>query len=428
MEASHVSSDTILNGRYRLVAQHGSGGMAVIYRATDLRLGRQVAIKILRPSLTTNAELIARFRNEARSIANLQHPNIVSVYDVGDVTDGQRGTTTHFMVMEFVEGQDLKRIIKDGGALPVDRALSLAIQICAGIGFANRAGIVHADVKPQNVLVTRDDTVKVTDFGIAQVFTDQQPDQKQAVVWGSPHYFSPEQARGDKPTPASDVYSIGIVMFEMLAGRYPYEGANQQELALAHIRDRIPMVTEFAPSVPAGLAQIIFKTMSKDPSQRYRTADQLGNILTSYRDRELNGRSSAPAYAPPAGQTVRPVPPPAWSPPAGQSAPLPAPPSYPPAGQTQRYDLAPRAPGQPIYGPQQPPVYGATPPTPPQAGQPSSFNASQRSGPVYGAHNTRGPSAPQSSFDLVTIALAVLAFFAVACLIPLYIAALGARF
>lgn len=425
-----MSSDTILNARYRLIAQQGSGGMAVIYRATDLRLGRQVAVKILRPSLTTNPELIARFRNEARSIANLQHPNIVSVYDVGDVTDEQRGTTTHFMVMEFVEGQDLKRIIREAGALPVDRALALAIQICAGIGHANRAGIVHADVKPQNVLVTRGDVVKVTDFGIAQVFTDQPTAQKQAVVWGSPHYFSPEQARGDKPTPASDVYSIGIVMFEMLASRYPYEGANQQELALAHIRDRIPMVTEYTPAVPPGLAQIIFKTMSKDPNQRYRTADQLGNILTSYRDRELNGRSSA-AFAPAQGQTVQPVPPPVWSaPPAQPPASIPAPPAaYPQAGQTQRYGLEPLAPGQQAYSPQQSAAaYRGAPTPPPPPSQQSGYSAAQRSQQAYGAQSSRGPAAASSPFDLVTIALAVLAFLAVACLVPLYIAALSARF
>lgn len=417
-----MSSDSILNGRYKLTAQQGSGGMAVIYRATDMRLGRQVAVKILRPSLTTNADLIARFRNEARSIANLQHPNIVSVYDVGEVVDEQRGTTTHYMVMEFVEGQDLKKIIKEAGAMPVERALSLAIQICAGIGFANRAGIVHADVKPQNVLVTRDQVVKVTDFGIAQVFNDQQPAQKQAVVWGSPHYFSPEQARGDKPTPASDVYSIGIVMFEMLASRYPYEGANQQELALAHIRDRIPLVTEMNPAVPASLAQIIFRTMSKDPTQRYRTADQLGAVLTAYRDREMSVRTSPSVAAPPV-QGVQPIPPPAWSAPQN---PIPQPPQYVPAAQTQRYDLAPRAPGSPAYG-QQPPVYGAAPVPAPQ-GQPSGFNPAQSSQPMYGAHSSR-PIGPRSSssLDLVTIALAFLAFMSVVCLIPLWIGAIQAR-
>ena len=425
-----MSSDTILNSRYRLDAQQGSGGMAVIYRATDLRLGRRVAVKVLRPSLTTNPELIARFRNEARSIANLQHPNIVAVYDVGEQADPQRNATTHYMVMEFVEGTDLKRIIKEAGALPVDRALALAIQICAGIGFANRAGIVHADIKPQNVLVTKDDTVKVTDFGIAQVFSDQQPDQKVAVVWGSPHYFSPEQARGEKPTPASDVYSIGIVLFEMLAGRYPYEGANQQELALAHIRARIPMVTELNPAVPPGLAQIIFKTMSKDPGQRYRQADQLGNILTSYRDRELNARPATPGspYAPPQSQSVQPIPPPVWSAPPAQPIPSAPPPVYPAAGVTQQYGLAPRAPGAPVPSarPAAPANYGNVPAPPPPRNQPSMGAPPQNSGPMYGSQRMP-PAIHESPFDAVTIALAVLAFMAVACLIPLYLAVLQAR-
>ncbi len=236
-----MANETVLNGRYRLVAQQGSGGMAVIYKAIDQALGRTVAVKILRPSLTNDPAFLARFRNEARSVANLAHPNIVTVHDVG--SDGP----THYIVMEFVEGTDLKRIIKAEGALDIDRALNLAIQICGGIGFAHRAGLVHADVKPQNMLVTKEDVVKVTDFGIAQALSDAQPGEKQQVVWGSPHYFAPEQARGEKPTPASDVYSIGIVIFEMLTGRLPYTGANQQELALAHIRDRIPMVTEFNP-------------------------------------------------------------------------------------------------------------------------------------------------------------------------------------
>src|SRR5690606_11411191 len=202
--------ETILNGRYRLVAQQGSGGMAVIYKAVDQLRGRTVAVKVLRPSLTADPMFVARFRSAARSVANLSHPNIVTVHDVG--SDGQ----TNYVVLEYVEGQDLKRIIRSEGMLSVDLALDLAIQICAGIGFAHRAGIVHADVKPQNILVTADYRVKVTDFGIAQALTDTQPTQRQDVVWGSPQYFAPEQARGEKPTPASDVYAIGIILFEML--------------------------------------------------------------------------------------------------------------------------------------------------------------------------------------------------------------------
>lgn len=274
------NNETILKGRYRLLAQQGSGGMAVIYKAQDLELSRIVAVKILRPSLTTDPTFLTRFKNEARSIAGLGHPNILGIHDVG--SDGP----TQFIVMEFVDGTDLKKIIKTENKLGIERSLQIAIQICAGIGFAHRAGLVHADVKPQNMLVTRNDVVKVADFGIAQAFSDTQPaGERQQVVWGSPHYFAPEQARGERPTPACDVYSIGIVMFEMVTGRLPYVGENQQQLALAHIRDRIPLASEFNPEVPDALAQIIYKVMSKEPAARYRTADQLGHVLESYRDR-----------------------------------------------------------------------------------------------------------------------------------------------
>jgi len=425
-----MASDTVLNGRYRLVAQQGSGGMAVIYKAIDQALGRTVAVKILRPSLTNDPAFLARFRNEARSVANLAHPNIVTVHDVG--SDGG----THYIVMEFVEGTDLKKIIKAEGALGIDRALSLAIQICGGIGFAHRAGLVHADVKPQNILVTSEDVVKVTDFGIAQALSEPQPGEKQQVVWGSPHYFAPEQARGEKPTPASDVYSIGIVLFEMLTGRLPYSGANQQELALAHIRDRIPLVTEFNPQVPDSLARIVLKTMSKEPTARYRVADQLGHILVSYRDR---GRDETSEAARPAASQA---PPPQQNIPVQSSSPLPPPPSSPAwqptwqqgSGQqgvpmpqrmepspTQRYDLAPQAPS-------------AYPPRSGTPGQPSPFAAQQHSGNTsqqFTAYNsqplTRHPPKAASPFDAVTILLAILAFFAVACLIPLFIAVFQSR-
>ncbi|MEP7292604.1 MAG: protein kinase [Chloroflexota bacterium] len=417
-----MASETVLNGRYRLVAQQGSGGMAVIYKAIDQALGRTVAVKILRPSLTNDPAFLARFRNEARSVANLAHPNIVTVHDVG--SDGP----THYIVMEFVEGTDLKRIIKAEGALSIDRAINLAIQICGGIGFAHRAGLVHADVKPQNILVTKDDVVKVTDFGIAQALSsDAQPGEKQQVVWGSPHYFAPEQARGEKPTPASDVYSIGIVLFEMLTGRLPYTGANQQELALAHIRDRIPMVTEFNPNVPDSLARIVLKTMSKEPASRYRLADQLGHILASYRDRGRDETTEQRPIAPPAQsipiqsvQQSSPIPPPPsaatwqqnWQPGSGQVVPQRVEPT-----PTQRYDLAPQAPG---YATRQQ--------------QPSPFAAQQHSGNSSQLYTPPGYSQPihrqepSSPLDTVTILLAILTFFAVACLIPLFIAVFQARF
>jgi serine/threonine protein kinase len=250
-----MAGETVLNGRYQLVAQQGSGGMSVIYKAIDRALGRTVAVKILRPSLISDPTFLEKFRAEARAVANLSHPNIVTVYDVG--SDGP----THYIVMEIVEGQDLKKVIKTVGTLPIDRAVDLAIQICAGVGYAHRSGLVHADVKPQNILLTAADVVKVTDFGIAQALTDTQPQQRADVVWGSPHYFAPEQARGEAPAPQADVYAIGIVVFEMLTGRLPYAGANQQELAMAHIREPIPNISDINPAVPDRLSKMVYRAM-----------------------------------------------------------------------------------------------------------------------------------------------------------------------
>lgn len=274
-----TGQEKILNRRYRLDNQQGSGGMAVIYKATDLALGRVVAVKILRPSLTSDHSFLIRFRQEARNVANLAHPNIVTVHDVGQ--DGN----THYIVMEYIDGENLKDIIREDIPLSVDRVLDIAIQMCAGIGYAHRAGLVHADVKPQNILVTSENIVKVTDFGIAQALAMTKPEERQKVVWGSPHYFSPEQAQGEYPTPASDVYSIGIVLFEMLTGRLPFSGADQQELALAHIRKMPPRISELSPKVPTDLERIVQKALSKEPASRYRSADQLGRILIAYKEK-----------------------------------------------------------------------------------------------------------------------------------------------
>jgi serine/threonine-protein kinase len=468
------NNDTILNNRYRLVAQQGSGGMAVIYKAVDMELGRTVAIKILRPSLTDDPGLLARFRNEARSVANLNHPNIVTLYDVG--SEGP----TQYIVMEFVDGQDLKRIIKTEGILPVDRALKIASGICAGIGFAHRAKLVHADVKPQNILVTKDGIVKVTDFGIAQAFNAAKPGERVSVVWGSPHYFAPEQARGEQPTPASDVYSIGIVMFEMLTGRLPYTGTNQQELALAHIREQIPLVTQFNPAVPDTLAQIVYKVMSKDPNARYGQADQLGNVLEGYRDRGQQptmassvpvGRPNyapPPQYGPPAAQV--PPPPPQYTAPPGQPLPYSAPnqPAQPPLPYSQPNQPLPYSQPQPPAQPQyvQPPqqVPFTQPGTPPldltqRYGAPEAPNFGRLPTPGYNPHGQAAPpdanafqapqaappwasgnsqqmpprdldarDEPEAGLDWVTIVLAILAFLAVLGLIPLWIAVYIARF
>lgn len=276
----------ILNDRYQLLERAGSGGMSVVYRAQDVALGRIVAVKILHESLTSDDEFLHRFQKEAHAVANLSHPNIVTVHDIGQ--DGRR----YYIVMEYVEGWTLKEVIgrqgqNVGSPLALDRTLDLAIQLCAGIGYAHRANLVHCDVKSQNVLVTRDGRVKITDFGIARAMSETSLHQS-GVVWGTPQYFSPEQAAGEPPTPASDVYSMGVIIFEMLTGRLPFEADSQTALALKHLRATPPRVSEFNPAVPEQLELVVAKVLSKEPSGRYRTADQLGRVLIAYRENTLS--------------------------------------------------------------------------------------------------------------------------------------------
>ncbi|MBI5563675.1 MAG: protein kinase [Chloroflexi bacterium] len=269
-------ADYILNNRYRLLAQVASGGMAVVYKAHDLTLNRVVAVKILRENFADDSGFRARFQSEAQAAANLAHPNIVTVYDYGQ--DGNRA----YIVMEFVEGRDLKSVIRAESPLPMDRAIDLMAQACAALGHAHRAGLVHCDVKPQNLIVTPDGRLKVTDFGIARAISQSLP-QNVETVWGTPHYFSPEQAAGETPTPASDAYSLGVVMYEMLSGRLPFDADNHTDLAMQHLQDEPPPLTAINPAVPIQIEQIINRVMAKDPAARYRTADQFGRALMDYR-------------------------------------------------------------------------------------------------------------------------------------------------
>jgi len=284
------AQETVLNDRYRLLEQSGSGGMATVYKAHDLTLRRLVAVKVLHQRLTGDEVFLRRFQQEAHAAANLSHPNIVTVHDIGqeETAVGYR----HFIVMEYVTGRTLKSLIRQsveqrGRPLSVEQTLELGIQICAGIGYAHRAGLVHCDVKPQNVLITPDGRVKVADFGIARAMSQasrETADQWSGEqLWGTPHYFSPEQAAGEPATPASDVYAIGIILFEMLTGRLPFEAETTPALALKHMHEEAPLVTEFNPAVPVQLEQIIKKVLSKEPAGRYRTAGQLERILRSYR-------------------------------------------------------------------------------------------------------------------------------------------------
>ena len=263
----------LLNKRYQLEKNIGTGGMAIVYRARDLMLERNVAIKILRKDLSSDPSFRERFRQEAKAAANLYHPNIVTIHDFG-LDAGQ-----FFIVMENVAGKDLKSILQQRGRLKWEEAVSLMVQACAGIGYAHRAGLVHCDLKPHNLLVTSDMRLKVADFGIARALASIQPEEKADIVWGSPQYFSPEQARGEAPSPASDVYSLGVVLYEMVTGRLPFIASTASELAQMHREAQPTPPRILNPEIPEALNQILLKVLRKEPSARYRTADQLGRVL-----------------------------------------------------------------------------------------------------------------------------------------------------
>lgn len=271
-----MNEGDLLNQRYQLLERIGSGGMAEVFRARDLMLERSVAIKVLRADYSSSREFQERFRQEARAAANLSHPNIVTVHDFG-LDRGQL-----FIVMEHIPGTDMKTLIRKRGRFSVEEAIPLMVQACAGIGYAHRAGLVHCDVKPHNLLISPDKRLKVTDFGIARALATIRPGDRDDVVWGSPQYFSPEQARGQAPSPASDVYSLGVVLYEMLTGTLPFTASTAEELARMHIHFRPHPLAEYLPDAPPMLQQIVEKVLSKEPSARYRTADQLGRVLMRF--------------------------------------------------------------------------------------------------------------------------------------------------
>lgn len=271
-----MTEGTLLNDRYQLLERLGSGGMAEVYRARDVVLDRYVAIKVLREDYSDNEGFQSQFRLEARAAANLSHPNIVTVHDFGFADH------LLYIVMEYIPGKDLKQLIRERGRFTVQDGIPLLTQACAGIGYAHRAGLVHCDVKPHNMLVAPDGRLKVTDFGIARALATIAPTERTDVVWGSPLYFAPEQAAGEAPTPASDVYSLGVVLYEVLSGTPPFTASSADELARLHISARPVPIREYIPDIPSTLEEIIMKVISKEPSARYRTADQLGRVLLKF--------------------------------------------------------------------------------------------------------------------------------------------------
>ncbi|MTB65025.1 Stk1 family PASTA domain-containing Ser/Thr kinase [Streptococcus sp. zg-86] len=272
----------IFADRYRIVRQIGRGGMADVYLAKDLILdGEEVAVKVLRTNYQTDQIAVQRFQREARAMAELDHPNIVRISDIGE-EDGQQ-----YLAMEYVDGLDLKRYIKENAPLSNDEAVRIMGQILLAMRMAHTKGIVHRDLKPQNVLLTRNGTAKVTDFGIAVAFAETSLTQTNSML-GSVHYLSPEQARGSKATVQSDIYAMGIVLFEMLTGRIPYDGDSAVTIALQHFQKALPSVRESNPQVPQALENVVLKATAKKLAERYKTvAEMYADIASSLSSNRL---------------------------------------------------------------------------------------------------------------------------------------------
>ncbi|MEN1987516.1 Stk1 family PASTA domain-containing Ser/Thr kinase [Paenibacillus hubeiensis] len=261
-----------LGGRYEIIERVGGGGMALVYKAQDLLLNRFVAIKVLRQQFVHDEEFIRRFRREAQSAASLSHPNVVSIYDVGQEDD------VHYIVMEYVEGKNLNEIIKERAPLQVDEAVRIASQIADALDHAHHNQIIHRDIKPHNILIGRNGRVKVTDFGIARAVTSTTITQTGSVV-GSVHYFSPEHAKGIVTGEKSDLYSLGIVLYQMLTGQLPFLGESPISVALKHLQEEFDEPRKFNPLIPQSVENIILKSMRKNPHERYQSAREMQEDL-----------------------------------------------------------------------------------------------------------------------------------------------------
>lgn len=326
--------ERLLNGRYRLGPKLGDGGMAVVYRGFDSALGRQVAIKILREQYAADRTFVARFEREAQSVAALTHPNIINIFDVGFDPDGMAGRrgdpdrdratgpgVGHYFVMELIDGPNLKELIQARGSLPVEETVAILVQVLAGLGYAHARALVHRDIKPQNIMLTQDGTAKVTDFGIAKGLSDTTLTDV-GFGMGTVHYISPEQARGEPATPASDLYAVGVMLYEMLTGVLPFTGESTVAVALKHVQKPPLSPKRLNNSIPAPLAAIALRALAKSPGERFASASEMAAALADWphwRDRRAvptpdpRARRGTPAvaavappgYGPPRRRTAR---------------------------------------------------------------------------------------------------------------------------
>jgi serine/threonine-protein kinase len=286
-----IEPGSILDERYQLTQTLGEGGMANVYLAHDLILDRDVAVKVLRLDLQNDPDTLRRFRREAMATLELSHPNIVNIYDVGE-SNGQQ-----YLVMEYVKGTDLKKYIALNFPIPYARVIALMTQILSAVQTAHDHHIIHRDLKPQNILVDENGTAKITDFGIAVALTENSMTQTNSLL-GSVHYISPEQARGSMPTRQSDIYALGIILYEMLTGTVPFEGESAVSIALKHFQQEIPSVRDFDPRIPQALENVVLKATAKEPSTRYTSASAMSADLATSLD---ESRANEPVFRPDAG-------------------------------------------------------------------------------------------------------------------------------
>src|SRR5437763_825253 len=273
-----MTSPQVLGERYEIGGVLGRGGMAEVHRGRDLRLGREVAVKVLRSDLARDPSFQVRFRREAQASASLNHPAIVAVYDTGE--DRTASGATHYIVMEYVEGDTLRDVLRSEGHLDPERAMSLTADICGALDFSHRNGIVHRDVKPGNVMITPQGAVKVMDFGIARAVSDSAATMTStAAVIGTAQYLSPEQARGESVDARSDVYSAGCLLYELVTGAPPFTGDSPVSVAYQHVREDPRLPSSINPAIPPDLDAILLKAMSKNPANRYQSAAEMRNDL-----------------------------------------------------------------------------------------------------------------------------------------------------